>query len=207
MLRRQKHAFSQSTTPFACTLFYPFHTGPGQEEITAGFFIQSWRWDPPKLSRKSPSFSQNNIENFSQRWIPKPQFWYPLLRFGSQHRIRKHLLSWFSGYAQLSLAFLQETRNFGYFPEVPVTKIRPQHQLRIKTLASEKQVLSEMPALWDYLTGFLYSKKGGAFDTYQRRGRYIPDTYQLRPGTTPQTPSRQDPSWHLPLLRFWQIRS
>ena len=29
----------------------------------------------------------------SQGWIPKPQFWYPPLRFGPQHRIPKHLFS------------------------------------------------------------------------------------------------------------------
>ena len=33
--------------------------------------VQSWPSDHPKLSRKFPSFSQND---FSQRWIPKPQF-------------------------------------------------------------------------------------------------------------------------------------
>ena len=35
--------------------------------------------------------------------MPKPHFWYPLLGFGSQHRIPKPLFSWFSGYTPLSL--------------------------------------------------------------------------------------------------------
>ena len=49
------------------------------------FLVQSWRADHPKLSRLSEFLS----ERFSQRWIPKLQFWYPPLRFGSQHRIPK----------------------------------------------------------------------------------------------------------------------
>ena len=34
-------------------------------------------------------FSRFLSERFSSLWIPKPQFWCPPLRFGSQHRIPK----------------------------------------------------------------------------------------------------------------------
>ena len=58
-------------------------------------FIQSWRWDPPKLSREIPSFPlQTPI----------------LLGF-----LGTHSWLWF---------FCRETKSFGYIPEVPVTKIR-----------------------------------------------------------------------------------
>ena len=48
---------------------------------------------------------------------PNWQFWYPLLRFGSQHRIPKHLFF-------LVFWVYREKKTFGYFPEVPVTKTR-----------------------------------------------------------------------------------
>ena len=44
---------------------------------------------PPNFEKVSEFFS----ERFSQRWMPKPQFWYPPLRFGSQHLIPKPLFS------------------------------------------------------------------------------------------------------------------
>ena len=88
-------------------------------------FIQSWRWDPPKLSRKIPSFSQKYFAKISQRWIPKPQFWYPPLRFGSQHRIPKHLFFLVFRVSTADFGFSAGRRKFsGFFPEVPVTKIR-----------------------------------------------------------------------------------
>ena len=58
---------------------------------------------------------------FSQQWIPKPQFWYPPLRFASQLRIPKPLFF---------LVFWVYTAGFGFSaraqisPKVPVTKVR-----------------------------------------------------------------------------------
>ena len=49
-------------------------------------FQQSWHSDHPKGLREFPGFSQ---DHFSQRWIPKSQFWYPLLRLGSRLWIPK----------------------------------------------------------------------------------------------------------------------
>ena len=51
--------------------------------INGRVLIQSW---PPQTFEKISEFLS---ERFSQPWIPKPQFRYPPLRFGSQHRIPK----------------------------------------------------------------------------------------------------------------------
>ena len=88
-------------------------------------FIQSWRWDPPKLSRRNPSFSQNDFGKFLRGGYPN--------RSSGIHRWGLDLstgypntcFSWFSGYPQLTLAFSAGRRIFSdFFPEVPVTKIR-----------------------------------------------------------------------------------
>ena len=53
--------------------------------------------------------------------MPKPQFWYPLLRLGSQHRMPKRLFVFGSGRAPLTLlSLLGDT----CVPEVPVTIMR-----------------------------------------------------------------------------------
>ena len=65
--------------------------------------------------------------------MPKPQFWYPSLRFGSQQRMPKHLFSWFSGYPQLTLVFSAGRRKFSdIFLSCLSRKSGSQHQLRIK---------------------------------------------------------------------------
>ena len=53
------------------------------------------------------------------------QFWYPLLSFGSQHRIPKHLFFLVFWVYTADFGFVcSGIKLFGYFPEVPVTKIR-----------------------------------------------------------------------------------
>ena len=78
-------------------------------------FIQSWRWDPPKLSRKFPSFSQNDFGNFLSGGYPN--------RSSGIHRWGLDLstgypntyFSWFSGYPQLTLVFLPGDEKFRIF--------------------------------------------------------------------------------------------
>ena len=76
-------------------------------------------------SPKKSEFFPERFWKISQGWIPKPQFWYPLLRFGSQHRIPKRqffLVFWVS---TADFGFSARRRKFSdFFPEVPVTKIR-----------------------------------------------------------------------------------
>ena len=98
-------------------------------DINGRVFMQSWRLDPPKLSRKIPSFSQKDIEKFLSGGMPKPQFWYPPLRFGSPDTQTPIFLG-FLGIHSWLWFFCCQTKIFGNFPEVPVTKIRD-HQLRI----------------------------------------------------------------------------
>ena len=72
--------------------------------------------------RERLRLSPGTILKNSQPWIPKPQFWYSPLRFGSQHQIPKHLcfLVFWGVY----------TADFGFsawgriLPVVPVTEIR-----------------------------------------------------------------------------------
>ena len=100
-------------------------------------FIQSWRWDPPKLSRKIPSFSQNDFGNFLRGGYPN--------RSSGIHRWGLDLstgypnayFSWFSGYPQLTLVFRPGDENFQiFFLRCLSRKSGSQHQLRIKTLPS-----------------------------------------------------------------------
>ena len=59
--------------------------------VTAGFLYRACAETALNFREKFRVFSQNDFGKISQGWIPKPQFWYPPLRFGSQHRIPKHL--------------------------------------------------------------------------------------------------------------------
>ena len=91
-------------------------------------FTQSWRWDPPKLLRKTSQFLS---ERFSQRWIPKPQFCFPPPRAWGLDLSTGYpntYVSLFSRYPQLTLVFLPGDKSFRLFSS--------QHQLRIKTLPS-----------------------------------------------------------------------
>ena len=47
--------------------------------------------------------------------------------------------SWFAGYTQLTVVFLPGDKNFGYFPEVPITKIRVSAPAPYKNQPSQKQ--------------------------------------------------------------------
>ena len=91
--------------------------------LTAGFLYRAGAETSLKPSRKILSFPRTILET-SQGWIPKPQFWYPPLRFGSQHRVPKHLFFLLFWVSAADFCFSAGRRNFGYFPEVPVTKIR-----------------------------------------------------------------------------------
>ena len=58
------------------------------KSINGQFFFTELALRPPQTFEKISEFRS---ERFSQRWIPKPQFWYPPLRFGSQQRIPEPL--------------------------------------------------------------------------------------------------------------------
>ena len=93
------------------------------QKITAEFLYRAGA-ETPKLSRKIPSFPRTILENFSgvdtqtavlvstaEVWISAPDTQTPIfLGF-----LGIHSWLWF---------FCRETKSFGYFPEVPVTKIR-----------------------------------------------------------------------------------
>ena len=66
-------------------------------------------------------FSEFLSERSSQWWIPKPQFWYPPLRFGSQLRIPKPLF----------LGFLGIHRWFGFLlgDKLLLTRLSPNYGL------------------------------------------------------------------------------
>ena len=89
--------------------------------------------NPDLTFEKNSEFFPERFWKFSQGWIPKPQFWYPPLRFGSQHRIPKHLFF---------LIFWVSTADFGFsagrwkvsdiFLRCVSRKSGSQHQLREK---------------------------------------------------------------------------
>ena len=54
--------------------------------------------------------------------MPKPQFWHPPLGLGSQHRTPQIPILGFLGIHSLLWFFCKNI--FGYFPELPVTKVR-----------------------------------------------------------------------------------
>ena len=88
-------------------------------------FIQSWRWDPPKLSRKIPSFSQNGFGKFLRGGYPNRNSGIHRWGLDLSTGYPNTYFSWFSGYPQLTLVFLPGDEKFRiFFPEVPVTKIR-----------------------------------------------------------------------------------
>ena len=123
----------------------------GWMESTNGrVFIQSWRWDPPELLRKIPSFSQKYFGNFLSGGYPN--------RSSGIHRWGLDLstgypnayFSWFSGYPQLTLVFLPGDENFRiFFLRCLSRKSGSQHQVRIKTLPSSTDFKAEFP-----LSGF-----------------------------------------------------
>ena len=103
--------------------------------------------EPPtlKLSRKIPSFSQNNVEHFLSGGygIPKPQFWYPPLRFGSQLRMRKHLFFLVFWVYTVDFSFsVSRQKCVVVFLRCLSRKLRSQHQLPVKTLPSKKGVVN-----------------------------------------------------------------
>ena len=111
----------------------------GTSKVTAAFLYGADAETPLNFREEFRSFSRKNLENFSG-WILKPQFWYPPLRFGSQHRIPKHLFflvfwvftadfDFSAGRRKVSDIFLRcLSRNLG-----------SQHQLRVKTRPSYKR--------------------------------------------------------------------
>ena len=99
-------------------------------------FMQSWCWDHPKLPRKIPSFSQNDIETFLSGGYPN--------RSSGIHRWGLDLstgypstyFSWYSGYTQLTLLFYRDTNFSVIFLRRLSRKLGSQHQLRMKTRPS-----------------------------------------------------------------------
>ena len=73
--------------------------------LMAGFLYRAGAETPLNFREKFEFFPER-FWKISQGWIPKPQFWYPPLRFGSQHRIPKHLFF---------LVFWVSTADFGFF--------------------------------------------------------------------------------------------
>ena len=100
--------------------------------------------------RPFPKNSECFPERFwkiSQRWIPKPQFWYPPLRLGSQHRIPKHLFF---------LVFWVSTADFGFLPgdeKFRIVSWGACHEIRVSAPAPYKNptvtgCLRRWVALW-----------------------------------------------------------
>ena len=104
----------------SCTVFLSFLLMKNDGRV----FIQSWRWDPPKLSRKFPSFSQNDFETFLGGGYPNRSSDIHRWGLDLSTRYPNTYFSWFSRYPQLTLVFLRGDKILGYLPEVPVTKIR-----------------------------------------------------------------------------------
>ena len=115
-------------------------------------FIQSWRWDPPKLWRKKLSFSQNDFEHFSavdsqtavlvstaEVWISAPDTQTPIfLGF-----LGIHSWIWFSAGRQIfSVIFLRYLS----------WKLGSQHQLRVKTFCQRTDPVQ--------FKGFFFFKQG-----------------------------------------------
>ena len=93
-----------------------------RSEINGRVFIQSWGWDPPKLSRKIPSFSQNDFGNFLSGAYRNRSSGIPTAGVG---------ISAQDAQTPFFLGFLVSTADFGfgalrwklsYFPEMPVTQ-------------------------------------------------------------------------------------
>ena len=102
-------------------------------------FIQSWRWDPPKLSRKIPSFSQKDFGNFLRGGYPNCSSGIHRWGLDLSTGYPNAYFSWFSGYPQLTLVFLPGDENFQiFFLRCLSRKSGSQHQLRIKTRQSWK---------------------------------------------------------------------
>ena len=70
---------------------------------------------PPQTFEKNSTFLPERFWKFSQGWIPKPQFWYPPLGLGSQHRIPKHLFFLVFWVYTADIFFGQETNIFCFF--------------------------------------------------------------------------------------------
>ena len=90
--------------------------------ITAGFLYRAGAENPLNFREKFRVCPRTILENFSG-WIPKPQFWYPPLRFGYPNTysvgfLGIHSRLWF---------FCWKTKSFGYFPEVCIKTLPSCH--------------------------------------------------------------------------------
>ena len=89
--------------------------------------------ETPLNFREKFRVSPRNIWKISQQWIPKPQFWYPPLRFGSQHRIPKHLFFLVFRVSTADFGFSAGRRKFsGIFLRCLSRKSGSEHKVRIK---------------------------------------------------------------------------
>ena len=115
-----------------CLLEWQDPLGPLSRLLMAGFLYRDGAETTPNVREKFRVSLRTILKN-SQRWIPKPQFWYPPLRFGSQHRIPEHLFF---------LGFRVYTADFGFLPgntfflRCLSRKFGSQHQLHIRTIPS-----------------------------------------------------------------------
>ena len=105
-------------------------------------FIQSWRWDPPKLLRKFPSFSQNDFEHFLSGGYPNSSSGIHCWGLDLSTGYPNTNSSWFSGYTQLIWVFLPGNKKFWLFSwgACHEFKLGSQNQLRIKTLPSNQDI-------------------------------------------------------------------
>ena len=80
--------------------------------ITDGFVYRAGAQTPLNFREKFRVSPRTILKNVSDT---QPQFWYPPLRFGSQHRIPKHLFGGggFSGCTQLTLVLLPRDKTQG----------------------------------------------------------------------------------------------
>ena len=97
------------------------------QHATAGFSYRAGAETPPPTFEKLSEFLS---ERFSQRWIPKPQFLYPLLRLGSQLRIPRPLFFLVFRFSPLFLVFVSGDK---FLLRHLSPKLGSQHQLRLKT--------------------------------------------------------------------------
>ena len=84
-------------------------------KVTAGFLHRAGAESPLNF-RETSEFFPERFWKISLRWIPKPQFWYPLLSVWiSRHRIPKHLFFWVFWVSTAAFGFLPGDEKFWIF--------------------------------------------------------------------------------------------
>ena len=96
----------------------------GTVGITAWFLYRAGAETPPKLSRKFPSFSQNDLEKILSGGYPNRSSGIRCWGLDLSGGYLNTYSSWFSGYTQLTLVFLPRDKNFRLFSWGACHKIR-----------------------------------------------------------------------------------